>query len=139
MENVIIWSLSDNKILCKVSVPPQVAVIKLGFPDILVCGHLDGFVTTIHFKYVATSYPDASSNTSIPTSSQIQNFDALNCRKMLVFDVTSDVQRMMGVSWARVGLTSGVWRIVMGGRRCLKYTQTTLRTRRKRKAGRILN
>ena len=81
MENVIIWSLSDNKILCKVSVPPQVAVIKLGFPDILVCGHLDGFVTTIHFKYVATSYPDASSNTSIPTSSQIQNFDALNCRR----------------------------------------------------------
>ena len=84
MENVIIWSLSDNKILCKVSVPPQVAVIKLGFPDILVCGHLDGFVTTIHFKHfkcVVISDPDSSSSTSIPTSSQIQNFDALDCRR----------------------------------------------------------
>ena len=70
MENVIIWSLSDNKILYKVSVPPQVAVIKLGFPDILVCGHLDGFVTTIHFKYIAAYDPDSASR-----------FDALDCRR----------------------------------------------------------
>ena len=76
MENVIIQSLSNNKTLCKISVPPQVAVIKLGTPDILVCGHLDGFITTVHFKY--TSSLDCPSSSHTPTSSQIQAFDYLN-------------------------------------------------------------
>ena len=56
--------------------PPQVAVIKLGFPDILICGHLDGFVTTVYFEYVNKGNADCQSITS-----QIHNFDTLNCRR----------------------------------------------------------
>ena len=49
-ENVILWSLAESKALCKVSVPPQVAAIKISYPDVIVCGHLDGIITIIRFK-----------------------------------------------------------------------------------------
>ena len=78
MENVIIRSLSKDKVLCKISVPPQVAVIKLGTPDILICGHLDGFITTVHFKYSEMFSSDCSSSSCTPTSSQQKAFDYLN-------------------------------------------------------------
>ena len=49
-ENVIIWSLAENRSLCCIPVPQQVAVIKLCYPDIVICGHLDGFTTKIYLK-----------------------------------------------------------------------------------------
>ena len=54
-ESIIIWSLAENKAVCNVSVPPQVAVIKLSYPDILACGHLDGLITTIRFTPTNTT------------------------------------------------------------------------------------
>ena len=49
-ENVIIYSLAENRPLCCIPVPQQVAVIKLSYPDIVICGHLDGFTTKIYLK-----------------------------------------------------------------------------------------
>ena len=49
-ENVIIWSLAENRSLCCIPVPQQVAVVKLCYPDIVICGHLDGFTTKIYLK-----------------------------------------------------------------------------------------
>ena len=47
---MIIWSLAENRSLCYIPVPQQVAVIKLSYPDIVICGHLDGFTTKIYLK-----------------------------------------------------------------------------------------
>ena len=49
-ENVVIWSLETERSVCRVSVPPQVAVVKLCYPDFLACGHLDGIITICHFE-----------------------------------------------------------------------------------------
>ena len=65
-ENVIIWSLAENRSLCCIPVPQQVAVIKLSYPDIVICGHLDGFTTKIYLnvtiKYTKKSESATSSS-----------------------------------------------------------------------------
>ena len=70
-ESIILWSLAENKSICSIQVDPQVAVVKLSFPHILMCGHLDGFITTFYFR--ATSPPETPLDTSNNTSSLNQS------------------------------------------------------------------
>ena len=74
-ESVIIWSLAENRSICNITVPQQVAVIKLFYPDILICGHLDGFITTVYLK------PIKDSNT--PTRSSATSANESTTSKML--------------------------------------------------------
>ena len=66
-ESVMLWSLAENKIICSIQVDLQVAVIKLSWPDILMCGHLDGCITTFYFQY--TCIPETPLDSSSSTSS----------------------------------------------------------------------
>ena len=61
---MIIWSLAENRSLCCIPVPQQVAVIKLCYPDIVICGHLDGFTTKIYLKITKNETEKTQSATS---------------------------------------------------------------------------
>ena len=65
-ENVIIWCLAENNVTCKISVASQIAVIKLCYPNILVCGHLDGIITISYLN------PTNISSTSSLSESRVQ-------------------------------------------------------------------
>ena len=62
-ENVIIWCLAENNVKCKISVASQIAVIKLCYPNILVCGHLDGIITISYLN--PTNISSTSSQSEI--------------------------------------------------------------------------